>query len=134
VCCNSLVGCVPGDSKLVCCNSLVGCVPGGSKLVCCKWQPSGTNPSYDQNLLKKISIQTTIKVLLKFHFEMLRVCVVLKKLCSYHCATERLLTCIPSDLLEGVYSTPFRIFDLRPCVQNVRILLVRLGVPVSSLV
>jgi hypothetical protein len=33
--------------------------------------------------------------------------------------TERLPILIPIDLLESVYRTSFRIFDLRPGVQNV---------------
>jgi hypothetical protein len=33
--------------------------------------PLTTNRSYDQNFLKKISVQTTIKISLKFHFEIL---------------------------------------------------------------
>ena len=35
------------------------------------------------------------------------------KFCSYYFATERLFICIPLGLLEGVYFTTFRIFELR---------------------
>jgi hypothetical protein len=47
------------------------------------------SPTYDQNFLKKISIQTVIKTLLKFHFE-LHFHISLKKLCSYYSAMGRL--------------------------------------------
>jgi len=75
--------------------------------------PLTTNWSYDQNFLKKISFNATIKMSLKFHFE-LHFYTALKKLCSYHFATKRLLIWIPFNLQDGVYSTSFCIFDLRP--------------------
>jgi len=38
----------------------------------------------------------------------------LKKLCSYYFAAERLLAGIPFSVPEGVHSTSFLIFNLRP--------------------
>jgi hypothetical protein len=72
-------------------------------------RPTYNQPKLDQNFLKKISVQTTLKMLLKFHFE-LRFYISFKKLCCCCCccyfATKRLLIWIPLDLPEGVYFTP----------------------------
>jgi len=75
--------------------------------------PLTTNWSYDQNFLKEISFHATTKISLKFHFE-LHFYTALKKLCFYYFARKRLLIWIPLNLQDGVYSTSFCIFDLRP--------------------
>jgi hypothetical protein len=54
---------------------------------------------------------------LKFYFE-LPSFTLLKKLCSYYFAAERLLAGIPFNVPEGVHSTSFLIFNLRPICAN----------------
>jgi hypothetical protein len=74
-------------------------------------------PKLNQNVLKKISIKTAVRMLLQFHFEA-QLYILLNKLCSFYFATERLLIWLPLDMLEGVYFTPLFIFVLRPDVRN----------------
>jgi hypothetical protein len=76
-----------------------------------------TNWSYNTNFLKKISFQTSIKMSLKFHFE-LPSFTSLKKLYSYYFAAERLLAGMPFIVPVGVHSTLFLIFDLWPICCN----------------
>lgn len=108
-----------------------------------------TNESYDQDFIKRLSIQTTVKISLKFYFELelhFELCSqsvdyhnahYWDSICSYYFATERLLIWIPFDLLEGVYSTSFCIFKLwqiqlmTRCSE--RILFVSWGVPVYGI-
>ena len=82
--------------------------------------PLMTNWSYNQNFLKKISIQTTIKMSLKFHVDLHLNCTYSvdyhntcywDNVCSYNFTTERLRIWIPLNLLNGVYSTSFHIFS-----------------------
>jgi hypothetical protein len=86
-------------------------------------------PLNDQNFLKKIPIQTIIKMSLKFHCE-LQFLISFKKLYSYYFVTEILFICVPLGLLKGVHFTSYRIFDLQPCSDHV--LFVSRGVPVTS--
>ena len=94
-----------------------------------------TNQSYDQKFPLKISIQTSIKIRLKFHFE-IYFYISLQKRSSYYFSTKGIIFWIPLDLLEGVYSTSFCIFDLRQIRLKTRyserILFVSKGVSVTG--
>jgi hypothetical protein len=84
-----------------------------------------TNRSYDQTVLKRVSIQTAVNMSLKSRFERhFKLCtqsidshnensvfIILQQKCY--------LIGMLLGLLEGVYSTSFRFFDLQPGVQNI---------------
>jgi hypothetical protein len=76
-----------------------------------------TNLSHNQIILKNILCKTSIKMTLKFNFE-LSFFSLMKKLCSYCCTTERLLAGVRFSVPESVYSSSFLIFNLWPIWLN----------------
>jgi hypothetical protein len=89
--------------------------------------------TYDQNFLKKISIQTTIKMSLTFYFELhFKMCAQLFITMLAVGTMGRLLIWIPLDLPEGIYSTTFRLFDLHDKVLRTHPAYLSQGVHVSE--